>query len=490
MKKLKGFTLVEMIVCIALLAVIGISIGINMKMPKNKVSIESISDDIQTYYYLNKDKSSFKYYYTDSNETVTCIKVATLIKEGLVDENNLGELKKDDIVKVSQDENGLIKEYEIVTNDTSKCDYTTTKVDENVENGTIDINNNNDNANISQIVTKDETRENYYNSKLKFNAKLLLSVEKPLYVILVLDNSQSMTWNDTNRNAIKAIDNMIPQIFSINNSYIGFMTFNNKSRPYENTESGNYWYQTNNEDTLLSNVDNVVYYSTTYFDQAYNNIYDTYLKDLAKLNKKEVLYRYVIFLTDAEKDATRKITDGYPENVKNNSDKFITIAYSSGADAESLKTISSTNCEDTTNHICSYSSNSSNINTIFQNISTTIQQETSIKSATINIELSDYFALDETTIDKEVMSYDEKTKTIIVNSDFTNNNQSDFDLALNYSLIFLPENFKSTTTGVQNLYLIKKITINFTNKDGSNYSKDIENLPYITMNVEKESAIN
>ena len=117
MKRKKGFTLVELIVSISLLAIIGISIGVSLnKVNKNQnnndkeVVISKIKSAADVY--LSGNSTVLNSLYTD--KAYVLIKVSDLISEGLIDKNltdpTTGTAIADDAtVMASLDETGTIK---------------------------------------------------------------------------------------------------------------------------------------------------------------------------------------------------------------------------------------------------------------------------------------------------------------------------------------------------------------------------------------------
>lgn len=88
----KGFTLVEIIVCIGLITVIGISSFVGLSIIKNKNDIKSLNSMKEMIYsaaevYLEKNEAAKEQLYSKKNGAV--IPLTTLEKEGLIDFENI-----------------------------------------------------------------------------------------------------------------------------------------------------------------------------------------------------------------------------------------------------------------------------------------------------------------------------------------------------------------------------------------------------------------
>lgn len=488
----KGFTLVELIVSISLLTIIGLVIGINLKKTSKVSNFENLSDDIQTYFYLNKNKDTYKYYYSSSDELTSCIKMSTLLDYGIINESDLTSLTKNDIVKIKQDTDGLIKDYEIVTNNQEECNYLKSNIEGSVKNDNVDINNNgSDEYNITQTITESELKHGVYDSTITFNASLFKEIVKPVYVLIMLDKSGSMISNDSKKDALKAINSMINNIYDIDNSYLGFIPFSYNENHLILDNS--IWFTKEYKSQVLNNVSNVKYGGDNNYYEAYNTAINTY-----KITDMKDYFTYVVLLSDAgnNNDGTTCLYSANKNNIaakiKDNTTKFIAVAYKPATSC--LNDIASNNCGNDNNEKCFYLSDSSNVASIFNDISTKIKSDTTLKSVKIEIKISDYFDVDEENLNKDNIKYsiDSKgNKYLTIIYDLSNKTGNNYNLNLDYSLIFLPKKYESSNTGAENVYLADSMKFNFT-YENNNYEKIIDkaNLPYVTIKTSEDSAIN
>ena len=104
----KGYTIIELIITISLIAIIGVAVSINLNHLSKKDSY-AINEE-----YISEIKSAANYYATN-NKTLYQTKEITITVKDLIDEGllntsiyNGSNIKEDDIIKITLDDNGLI----------------------------------------------------------------------------------------------------------------------------------------------------------------------------------------------------------------------------------------------------------------------------------------------------------------------------------------------------------------------------------------------
>lgn len=492
--KRRGFTLVELIVCIGLLAIIGTVIVIKLKPTTNVPEEDTLTDIIDTYYYLNQNKNDFKSYYQNSSDRISCLKVQTLLDKGLIEEKDLKDFNTQDILKIIQNDDGVIKTYTKVSDSQKECNYLVTNMNNDVSNGSISVKDDeddNENFNITQTIKQNSSDKNIFDSQLSFSAKLFEEVVKPVYVLIMLDKSGSMISNDSSRNALKAISSMVNKVYEIENTYVGFIPFGYHADNFK--INNDIWFAKDYKSQILNSVNSIYYVNgedNNYYE-AYNMAINTY-----NVTKMSDYFTYVVLLSDAgnNNNGTTCISSANTNNVaatiRNNVTKFIAVAYSPATTC--LNDIASMKCGTNDNERCYYLSSSSNVETIFDGISTKIKDETQLKSAEVKLTLGKYFTIDSASIDTTKMKYNEKDNTLIINYDFTNTGKEDYSLLIDYSLKFLAKNYSNSVVGEQKINILTSIDITINRKTGDSESIHIseDRIPSISVITSEESAIN
>lgn len=174
-------------------------------------------------------------------------------------------------------------------------------------------------------------------------------------------------------------------------------------------------------------------------------------------------------------------------SIREKVNKFIAVAYSPATTC--LSSIASSNCPENGGS-CYYLSNSSNVENIFDGITSKIQEETKIKNLKIEINVNDYFEL--ITIDSENMEYENNVITYEFNlEDVTDEESMEYNKSLNYSLKFLSDKFDDGEEESPEIKLFNQIKLTFTTEDGD-YEQIISDnsIPTIKVNKVTEQAVN
>src|SRR5574344_259614 len=529
MKK-KGFTLIELIVCIGLLAIIGVTVGINMKYNTSKTKEADISDSIETYYYLNNEKKDYKYYYQNSVNKVSCLQIKTLSDQGLLTESELKKYKETDIVKIVQDADGHVVSYNVIDTTTDhSCDYYVANMTGQV--GNKDISNtgnaNNGSYSFNQTVTQNVSDKNLFDSEMTFSATLITKISKPVYITIVLDRSGSM--ENKKSAVIEAIKNMLQKFISADKSSynIGLIAFGTYAYSYNYTTASQSFIQNNmgssiwlnyantNLDNVYNSLNGLNFNEGTYYKKAFDMM-KNYLDSLKTITGES--FKYDIFLSDGIDIDYGSVHTAYGEclekydslvTIKDTTknphlDKLFTIYYNSSSNC--LNEVATQNCGTKGNEPCYSSSDPTSINNLFSSISDTIIAETGPSKVTVDVELNDYFVLNKDSLSKTLTTKDDNNniKNFTIDYTFDKNKTSD-TLATNYSLTFLANEYMKkhqNTSDADNVYLIKKITVTpYYNKSGKeeagekvvldlSIEADKAKMPYITINTSKETAIN
>lgn len=391
----KGFTLIELLVTIAILALI-LSLSFGLYNNYRKSSLEKIReiekqelvDTAKTYYTeFSNDPNYVSYTTEEDGEEVTysCISVNNLIDKGFYNKNStyvkeLIESSDKTAIKVKT-VNG-VSTYQVINNYKKDTDCTYWDFNKDVDDVDMSISTGESGNNaISVIPSINKNEDGSYNLKLKFSAEKKLVVEEhmePVYVMILLDKSGSMISNDKNRNALKAISSMVDDIYTIDNSYIGFIDFGNNANYF--SSSGNIWVDASYKTSLLSYINGITYNGDNNYYAAYNKTINDY-----KIKEKNKDFTYLVLLSDAgnNNDGTTCLSSAQKNNIastiRDSVNKFIAVAYSPATNC--LSTLASSNCPENGGN-CYYLSNSAQIETLFENISNNIIE--SIMSQSVN----------------------------------------------------------------------------------------------------------
>ena len=486
----KGFTLIEIIISLVLIVLIG-TISVISLSKENKTEEEnSIEEEINFYYSLKENESGYKYFYSDNDEKISCIKFSSIKSSGILDSDTMNIYNDNDIFKIVLNKDGVIESYEKI-DDTSHCEYTVIVMEEEVNNSNLEITKNeniSDEYSINQITKQSVTDKNIFESTLNFDITLFKEIYKPVYVLIMLDKSGSMVANDKSRNALSAISNMVNKIFEIDNSYIGFIDFGYYADNF--SYGGNIWIDKNYKTNLLTYINKI-----TYVIGVDNNYYDAYTKAVNnyKIKEKSDYFTYVVLLSDAgnNNNGTTCVSSANKNNIvagiREKDNKFIAVAYSPATTC--LSSIASSNCPEN-GGTCYYLSNASNVQNIFDGITSKIQEETKIKNLKIEINVNDYFEL--VTIDNENMEYENNVITYEFDLEAVTDEESmEYNKSLNYSLKFLSDKFDDSEVESPEIKLFNQIKLTFTTEDGD-YEQIISDnsIPTIKVNKVTEQAIN
>lgn len=490
----KGFTLIEIIISLVLIVLIG-TISIISLSYENKDEEEiTLEEEINFYYSLKENDSGYKYFYSDNDEKISCIKFSSIKSSGILDLDSMNIYNDNDIFKIVLNEDGVLESYEKI-DDTSHCEYTVIVMEEEVNNSNLEITKNeniSDEYSITQTTKQSSVDKNIFESTLNFDITLFKEIYKPVYVLIMLDKSGSMVSNDRSRNALSAISSMVEKIFEIDNSYIGFIDFGYYADNFSYVANGksNIWVEKNYKSNLLTYINKI-----SYISGVDNNYYDAYTKAINnyKIKEKSDYFTYVVLLSDAgnNNNGTTCVSSANKNNIvagiREKVNKFIAVAYSPATTC--LSSIASNNCPENGGS-CYYLSNSSNVENIFDGITSKIQEETKIKNLKIEININDYFDL--ITLDGENMKYENN----VITYEFDLENVSDaesmeYNKSLNYSLKFLSDKFEDVDSPNPEIKLFNQIKLTFTTEEG-NYEQVINDTSIPTIKVSKitENAIN
>lgn len=258
----KGFTLIEIIICLVLLTMIGAAsiYFIGIKKDDNIIDsgeVEKELYEVSDIYYTNKKNSTnFKYYENDYNYIVTCMRLDTLVNEGLVSEDSplLTAYDNDDIFKYIIDTFGNVSVEPIVDPSDKTCEYIIMETDGFVEIPDDDPDDNKYPINFRDADNK-EWNANYdysflngdisdYKGNISFDMKLkqLISVENisPLYITIILDTSGSMSSSNKKTKALEGINNLITTLKGMdtkvkNNIKLGAVSFSSSATLHTST---------------------------------------------------------------------------------------------------------------------------------------------------------------------------------------------------------------------------------------------------------------
>lgn len=383
-KKLMGFTLIELLAVIAILGVIlSISLyafsfstdNVNEEVDEiNKNALLSAANIYFNEFSHNGNWNSYTIKEDGVDTTYSCVSLYNLINSGIYDTSNTYTKEMLDNVAVKIKTVNGVSTYEYIDNYNTDSDCTYWVVGDEIGNIDMDITTGETGTNeVAVLPTIDNNGDGTYTLKLRFTADKKVIQETytfPVYVLILLDKSGSMRSNDRNRDAIKAISNMVNDIYTIDNSYIGFIDFGYSANYF--SSSGNIWVNNSYQNQLLSYINDVPYVNGC--DNNYYDAYTTAINNYGILDKGNQ-FTYVVLLSDAgnNNDGSTCISSAQKDNVasriRSSVEKFIAVAYSPATTC--LSTLASSNCPDNGGS-CYYLSNSSQIASLFDNISNSI----------------------------------------------------------------------------------------------------------------------
>lgn len=509
MKK-EGFTLIEIIMCLALLSVIGLISIISLKKGDNPGFNEHEKEVLETAIDITSEKlksnHTLKQFIelNESEETEDiisyfCITKETLINEGLISEDNeiLKKIADDEYIKVSQDSIGAYIYDHPVTED--DCFYLKSTINnnniENTEPMKIDKLDEEENGYyLEQHLTSKESGDNAYEFKFdfKFNTgKLSDTSFKPnIYTVFVVDGSGSMSTSefgkvrDASIELSKTLTKDNPRVCNSHNpcNYVSAISF-------DSNVDKNIDFKT----TKLTSSDFYHGKGGTNYTKALNAAYNRIFS-----RPKENNRFFVVFLSDGVPGDSESTYTSAANNIKSflkpsGSDveygKLITVGFATSL--PKLSNISSRDCKGTGTN-CYYQANSSDIGVVFENFFNVIQKEvmcSTYKKTKISINLTENFKFNDGNNAKIIEENLECNK-----EDLTSNlqTQSLINNAL-YDLTFIKPDEDSLNEGTHEFSVIDKLLIEF--YDGSNnklseITLNESEFPKIELDINSISVIN
>lgn len=516
-KKIKeqGFTLMELLATITIISIIMAIIILttynlyikNSKEKLSKVETKYIIDAANIYYNEFKYKDDYISYYSEDNTRHSCISIMSLINKGYYKNNTSfldKEITKENAVVKVKDKNGII-DYKFIKNYKKDEDCIYYDLENEIENGTKLVINNDDSNNkvtVTTDVKKNSSKKNSYIIKLKLSALIneeTISYKLPLYTLEVLDNSSSMTGNKYT-NAIAASKTLSNNLIDrIDDSYIGLINFSknaNWRRDFLHQKL------TDNDFEPIGQGTNIL----SALDLAYEK--------MKSISSSDDIIKYIIFLTDGEPYASYKkdprcntysskcqaALKEYSDKIKNDlKANFIVIGYDINKDIyKTIPSIDKDNAicpnsdyqQDGVNY-CYYSSDSSNIASLYNNISNSIEKNVNsqiAKKAQVNANF-----------DKSIKLYNqngEEEKNLNINVELKENGET---LEKEYSYtIYVDEIDDSLFTCdynnkvcTYNSKLFENYYIVLFDKDNNETKRlTLENSPTISIKKELKSYIN
>ena len=337
------FTLIKLLAVIAILGVIlSISLyafsfstdNVNEEVDEiNKNALLSAANIYFNEFSHNGNWNSYTIKEDGVDTTYSCVSLYNLINSGIYDTNNAYTKEMLDNVAVKIKTVNGVSTYEYIDNYNTDSDCTYWVVGDEIGNIDMDITTGETGTNeVAVLPTIDNNGDGTYTLKLRFTADKKVIQETytfPVYVLILLDKSGSMRSNDRNRDAIKAISNMVNDIYTIDNSYIGFIDFGYSANYF--SSSGNIWVNSSYQNQLLSYNNDVPYVNGC--DNNYYDAYTTAINNYGILDKGNQ-FTYVVLLSDADdnNDGSTCISSAQKDNVasriRSSVEKFIAVAYS------------------------------------------------------------------------------------------------------------------------------------------------------------------
>lgn len=522
----KGFSLVELIISIILITAISVaSLFIYLKNKEDNETVTAMKEleEITNIFYSdNFSNGDYKYYKNDEGSTVSCMKLETLVNEGLVDSDSplLKTYGLDNIFKYIVNSEGFVSIEPVIDATDKTCEYIS------MEEGTFNPVNvpNNDysipsdkgkawDVNYGYSVDKVEGETNQFKGDITFemNLKQVISVENinPLYIVVIMDRSGSMSGTPYT-NAKNAVTSMITAFKGMdakvkNKIKIGSVYYGSSATQGASFKS-------------LSSL-------STYSDLGFPTSASGGTDCAAGLTKAKTLFDSVsvsgavkigIFLSDGECNSTSSAKTK-ATTLKNSDVQMFTIAYGTWVDKTTLKAMasSSKSC-DTENHEtetkCFFESDTSKISSTFKDLaisSVDASIDNPYNKVTFSIKLPTYFEfvgpINTSKVYKSGYNYQDqllsnentlkRTVTITNTSSVSVLDITDFD----YKIKFLADKYKEEksdelvvgTSEEKPLDVIEKLLIEMTGTGVSSKSIPIEdNLPKITINLSNNSVVN
>lgn len=480
----KGFTLIEIIICLVLLTMIGAAsiYFIGIKKDNNTSTVTEIEKELykisDIYYTNNKDKNNFKYYENDDDFIVTCMSLGTLVDEGLVSDDSplLTIYNKDDIFKYVINTEGSVTVEPVVDSSDKTCEHIIMEtgsfveiVDEDPDTNQYEVNfrdgdNKEWNANYDYSFLNGDSSD--YKGNISFDMKLkqLISVENinPLYITIILDRSGSMDSYSRMTNALKGINNLITTLKGMdnkikNNIKLGAISFESSAT----THTSNF-----------KNLSSVTNYSSLNIPSSTGNMTNCYkaLDHATTLFSKVTdskAVKIAIFLADGMCNEP-SWSDGptYAKNsattLKNKGVQIFTIGYDlDNSYKDTMKNIASTSkyCDlenYTTDTVCYFDSDPRVISSTFETLAIS-SVEASIDNpynkVAFSIKLSDYFEFSNASFDgitKYKTGYNYKDSLDLTNNTLTRTvNITDLSAVdtldisdFNYNVNFLKDKYR------------------------------------------------
>lgn len=504
-KKRNGYTLIEVIVCVLLIAIIGtvFTVTLNKKKDNDDTTKEQKEEEIfreaidvlssnaitagefSTYTSTDIDESNY-----DDIYTFFCLSKNRIIKEGLLPENNeiLEGLNDSKYLKVSKNNLGEIKYSKNVSEE--ECKYYIANLSTINNGGSGDFSTSGDDSyGLKQTFTKKEGVDNQFQVGINFTKELYKEEITPLDVIFVLDISGSMSSNDRAGNAKTAISDFGSEILNIDSSKIGFLPFGTNSCPTNFTNySGNSLWTTDKEE-FKSKVNRVRYDGSTCggVSNSYNKAYDDIINryKVEDLHEKDLVY--VVLFSDAGNGPTCYTPENSNYVVNRISpyvDKFIFIAYSPGTTC--MKDLSVDVNKKYPDKSLYRLSDSSDVNKILTEINNKIQEETQYKDVIISIKINEEFSV----VADGDWERGEQINTISQKINFETG-EEELERDLEFDILYNPKNLINKSEN-KDVHIIESIQLLFTKKtgDSENISISQDKLPQTTIITNEKSVIN
>lgn len=520
----KGFTLIEFLAVVAVISIILVlsfreysSYLKSSKEKLKKIEEERIIDAGSMYYTEFKDSDDYKSFVNNEDNSVnSCIGINTLISKGFykgkvkfIDDNNFNLVKVKEI-------NG-VPSYELVSYKDSDPKLIEDCIGEEIirllDSGTVVSMSSGEEGEVTLETSINSSGNNQYSLSLVVKQKNMQTIVEhviPLYVMVVLDASESMR-GDRYTNATSAAIQLSSSIVgAFDNSQVGLITFNSQSTLQRGFAHSPF---------IASNFPELVIYT---------NIISALDMAQAQLSGVGDAIKYVIFLTDGYPqvennnvwappacvyfdDACKNAIRTSASNLRNTGSNLVFIGYEinndpmySAQDLLLYKEIASVDETGTIcptsdytdlsgNKHCYYNSTSSNISNLFSSISTSIQNTVNnqkISRSVINA-----------TLDKSIKVYDNNGNEItdlVIDIDFSNSGSgtnNEYEYTYSFTIGDLNENDfvcdanKNECTYESNLF--EEYSIKLYDIDNNSYKEvTLDNSPIVTIKKELGSYLN
>ncbi len=494
MKK-KGFTLIEIIISLVLLILIGTITIISLRKNEDDDQ-EKYKEDVKNAVHvieskLESDGTLNSFINTDSGhvgDEVTefyCFKKETIIKEGLLDENNefINNMSDDEYLYIEKDGVGSYKIDYAVSID--KCKYYIANIESISGDGDDEFTGGEEDDTYAIKESFNKVEDNRYQMKINFTKEVYNEEISPLYVIFVLDTSGSMSWNDSSGLAKTSIKTFGEDILNnIVNSKIGFLPFANNANPKKFGSS--YW--TTDVSTFKNSVDSVRYTGSNYYNLAYNSIVNDYINNEDEEVEENAMV-YVVMFSDAGDGPTCYTTANQNLVVNNVAplvDRIIFIAYNPGS-VYCLSNISNavnSRFPGLSTHLFS---NNSDVDTVLEGVSNTVKEETQYKNVKISVQVDEeYFSI----LVDDTWDLDVDTNTISKEIDFSSLEVDILETELSFDIVY---NAKSNINAyTDEIPIINSFILEFEKKDGTKETipLDVSKLPISKIQTTEKHVIN